>query len=189
MFILLVLAIALIFALARGGRLDRLALLHIRWRGLILTGFLIQVLVFSDFWQGQSELRAITQLAYLLSLSLLLVALAGNLRLPGLALIALGFCFNFTVIALNGGYMPSSAAARAIAGMSPLGPGQVKSNSVGTGPETRLVFLADIFAIPSQFIFPNVFSIGDVLIALGAFYLIQRAMVGPTQSAELRRLP
>lgn len=179
MFILLILGFSLILALLRGGRLDQLAVLPLRWRGVILTGFLIQVLVFSDFWQGQSDLRAVTQFAYVLSLSLLLLALVANLRLPGLPLIMLGFCLNFTVIALNGGYMPSSAAARALVGLSHLEPGQVASNSIGMGPGTRLDFLGDNFAIPRGFVFPNVFSIGDVLIAIGAFYLIQRAMVQP----------
>lgn len=179
MFILLILGVSLVLAMVRGGRLDRLALLQIRWRGVILTGFLIQVLVFSEFWQAQSDLRAITQFAYILSLSLLLAALTANIRLPGLALITVGFCLNFIVIALNGGYMPSSESARTLGGLSHLEPGQITSNSVGIGPNTHLAFLGDIFAIPRGFIFPNVFSIGDVLIAVGAFYLIQRAMVRP----------
>ncbi len=184
MFILVILAISLLLALVRGGRLDNLALLPLRWRGVILTGFLIQVLVFSDFWQGQDELRAATHVAYLLSLSLLLAALLANFRVPGLPLITLGFCLNFTVIALNGGYMPSAAAARELVGLSPLEPGQVASNSIGMGASTHLNFLGDIFAIPRWLIFPNVFSIGDVLIAFGAFYLIQRAMV--RQAAQPR---
>ncbi len=179
MFILLILGVSLILALMRGGKLDRLALLHIRWRGVILTGFLIQVLVFSEFWQAQSDLRATTSLAYILSLSLLLIALAVNIRLPGLALITIGFCLNLLVIALNGGYMPSSDSARALVGLPPLEPGQMTKNSVGIGPDTRLAFLGDVFAIPREFIFPNVFSIGDVLIAVGAFYLIQQALVRP----------
>lgn len=179
MFILLILGASLILALVRGGRLDQLALLQIRWRGVILAGFLVQVLVFSEFWQTQSELRATTPFAYSFSLGLLLAALAVNIRLPGLALITIGFCLNVLVIALNGGYMPSSESARALGGLSHLEPGQTTSNSVGSGPDTRLAFLGDIFAIPRGFLFPNVFSPGDVLIAVGAFYLIQRAMVRP----------
>ncbi len=179
MFILLILGISLLLALVRGGRLDQLALLPIRWRGVILTGFLIQVLTFSEFWQAQSDLRAATPFAYILSLTLLLAALAANIRLPGLALITLGFCLNLLVIALTGGYMPSSESARALAGLSPLEPGQVTSNSVAIDSATRLGFLGDILAIPRGFPFPNVFSIGDVLIAVGAFHLIQRAMIRP----------
>jgi hypothetical protein len=90
--------------------------------------------------------------------------------------IALGFGLNFLVIARNGGYMPASAEARAFAGLTPLAPGQIDNNSIGMGADTHLPFLSDIFAIPSLLPFANVFSIGDVLIALGAGYLIQKAM-------------
>ncbi len=179
MFILLILGASLLLALVRGGRPGRLALLQIRWRGVILAGFLIQVLAFSEFWQAQSDLRATTPFLYLLSLTLLLAALAANIRLPGFALITVGFCLNLLVIALNGGYMPSSESARALAGLAHLEAGQVTSNSVAIGPETRLAFLGDIWAIPRGFLFPNVFSIGDVVIAVGAFYLIQRALLPP----------
>jgi hypothetical protein len=86
------------------------------------------------------------------------------------------------VIALNGGYMPSDNTARLIAGRPPLEPGQTMSNSVGVGPDTRLAFLSDIFAIPNVLLFSNVFSIGDVLIAVGAFLLIQKSMVNPAPS-------
>ncbi len=69
--------------------------------------------------------------------------------------------------------------ARALAGRVPLEPGQTISNSIGLRSEMPLWFLADIFAIPRLFVLANVFSVGDVLIALGSFYLIQRAMVRP----------
>jgi hypothetical protein len=177
MFILVVLAIALVLGVIRGGMIVNLADVNIRWRGLILLGFLIQILIFSDFWQARNEMSALTPLAYLASLGLLLVALAMNYQLPGMRLIASGFCLNFVVIALNGGYMPASTDALTAAGLPPLLPGQVSTNSIGIGPDTRLVFLSDIFAIPQWLIFANVFSIGDVLITVGAVYMIQQVMV------------
>lgn len=178
MILLVVLAAALVLALLRGGKIGNLALLSIRWSPLILIGFLIQVLLFSSFWQGNSELRPLTQTGYLLSLSVLLVALIVNRNLPGVAVMMLGFALNFTVIALNGGYMPASLDALNLAGLSHTQPGQISNNSIAAGPETRLLIFADIFAIPSQLPFHNVFSIGDVLIACGAFILIQTVMVG-----------
>ncbi|MBI5648906.1 MAG: DUF5317 family protein [Chloroflexi bacterium] len=45
------------------------------------------------------------------------------------------------------------------------------------GLDTQLFFLCDIFAIPKGFIFPNVFSIGDILLTIGAVYLTQKTMV------------
>jgi hypothetical protein len=96
-----------------------------------------------------------------------------------MALIALGFALNSLAIVLNGGHMPASPEALALYGLAPLDAGQAYNNSIGATPETRVAFLTDIFAIPSQMMFHNVFSIGDVLIAAGGFYLIQKGMVSP----------
>jgi hypothetical protein len=177
MIILVVLAVSIVIAFARGGRLGNLAHLNLRWRGVILGGFLVQVLIFSSFWQGRIETKALTPWAYILSLSLLLVALVYNYRLPGMPVITLGFFFNVITVALNGGYMPASPTAMQTAGLSVLLPGQVMNNSIGMGPETVLFFLGDVFAIPRGFIFPNVFSVGDVVIAIGAVILTQKALL------------
>jgi hypothetical protein len=116
---------------------------------------------------------------------LLLVALVYNYRLPGISVITLGFFFNFIAIALNGGYMPASPTAMEAAGRAVLLPGQISSNSIGMGPETILFFLSDVFAIPRGFIFPNVFSIGDIMIAIGAVILTQKGLVpSPTQPSQ-----
>lgn len=185
MILLVVLAAALVIAVARGGKIGNLALLSIRWSPLILIGLLIQVLIFSSFWQGNNEMRPLTQLGYLLSLGVLLVALIANRRLPGVAIMTLGFALNLTAIVLNGGYMPASPDALILAGLSHTQPGQISNNSIAAGPETRLLILADIFAIPAQLPFHNVFSIGDMLIALGAFFLIQTVMVGSERQTNV----
>jgi CDP-diglyceride synthetase len=178
-FIFVVLAVAIGIAFARGGKFSRLAQINFRLSALILAGFLIQVLIFSSPWQDDSQTRALTPYAYLLSLFLLLIALSQNQHLKGMRLITLGFALNALVIALNGGYMPTTPEARALAGQPVLAPGAVRNNSIGAGADTRLVFFSDIFAIPKGLPFPNVFSVGDVLIALGAAYLIYKGMRGP----------
>ena len=181
MFIFLILLAAILVALLRGGSLMRFAELEIRWSGLFIAGFLLQVLVFSDFWQTRDILRQFTPLAYLASLALVLVALLVNRHIPGIVLLGLGFLSNSLAIASNGGFMPASPSALTIAGLPLLAPGQTSNNSIGMSPDTRLWFLGDIFAIPRGLPFPNIFSIGDVLIAIGAVYLIQRVMVPPSK--------
>jgi hypothetical protein len=180
MFIFFILLLSILIALVRGGRLGNLADLNLRWRGFIVLGFLIQVVIFSSPWQDIDATRAWTQIAYLLSLCLLTIGLAANYRIPGMTVITLGFFLNFAAIAANGGYMPGSAEAYQAVGFRILSPGQVYNNSVGMGPTTPLAFLGDIFAIPKALPFHNVFSIGDTIIAIGAFYLLQRAMVPQT---------
>lgn len=177
MFIFLILLAAILIALFRGGSLMRFAELEIRWSGVIIAGFLLQVLVFSDFWQTHNTLRPFTPLAYLASLALLLIALLLNRHIPGIVLLGLGFLSNSIAIAANGGFMPASPSALTIAGLPPLAPGQTSNNSIGMGADTQLWFLGDIFAIPRSLPFPNIFSIGDVLIAIGAVYLILKVMI------------
>jgi hypothetical protein len=185
MILLVVLGGSLVIALIRGGKISRFADLNLRWRGIILIGFLIQVLIFSNFWQGRIDTHALTPYIYLVSNGLLFIALVINYRLPGMPFLTLGLCLNLIAILFNGGYMPASPEALALAGHSSFTAGQISNNSIVMGPDTRLFFLGDIFAIPKGFIFPNVFSIGDILIAIGAVYLIQKTMVvsKPTLSA------
>jgi hypothetical protein len=179
MFIFVILILAILVALLRGGKITPLADLNIQWRGLILFGFLIQILIFNDFWQKNLTLQPLSPFLYIASLVLLLIALAKNRAIPGMKIITLGFLLNSLAITLNGGYMPASVDALIASGWSHHEPGQINNNSIAAGPTTLLPFLGDIFAIPKGFIFPNVFSIGDVLIAIGAVYLLQKTMVKP----------
>ncbi|MBI5030030.1 MAG: DUF5317 domain-containing protein [Chloroflexi bacterium] len=177
MIILFAVVVSFIVALLRGGQLTRLADLNFRWRGVIIFGFLLQVLIFSGYWQAQLETKSLTPYIYVASMLILVVALAKNLSIPGMPLLMAGLCLNSIAIISNGGYMPASPEALALAGKSFTLPGQVNNNSMVMGPSTQLFFLCDIFAIPKGFIFPNVFSIGDVLIGLGGVYLIQKVLV------------
>ncbi|RME44855.1 MAG: hypothetical protein D6791_12135, partial [Chloroflexi bacterium] len=52
----------------------------------------------------------------------------------------------------------------------------IHNNSIVATEGTRLRFLTDIFAIPRQVPLANVFSVGDVLIALGGMYFLQRVL-------------
>jgi hypothetical protein len=111
--------------------------------------------------------------------SLLLVAaypvgavfLAANWRVPGIPLAALGAALNLLVIAANGGVMPASAAALQRAGLPADAPGFQSSAAVA---DPRLAFLGDVFALPASWPLSNVFSVGDVLIAVGLAWGVHR---------------
>ena len=179
MFLLVVLVVSIVIALIRGGKITHFADLNLRWRGVILIGFLIQVLIFSNYWQSKPDTKALTQYGYIASNVILLIALVYNYRIPGMPLLTLGLVLNASAIIANGGYMPASPEALALSGLPPLAPGQISNNSIGMDANTQLFFLADIFAIPKGFPRSNVFSIGDTLIAVGAVWLTQKAMVKP----------
>jgi hypothetical protein len=66
--------------------------------------------------------------------------------------------------------MPASPEAVAAAGLPPDPPGFANSAVL---PDPRLAFLGDVFAIPRSWPLANVFSVGDVLIAVGAAAAVQ----------------
>ncbi|MEP6477579.1 MAG: DUF5317 family protein, partial [Actinomycetota bacterium] len=95
--------------------------------------------------------------------------------LSGLWLVGVGAILNLLAIVANAGVMPATAGALATAGV-PSGGGVIANSASVADP--RLRFLGDVFAIPSSVPLANVFSVGDVLIALGVGWTIVRASRG-----------
>ena len=102
-----------------------------------------------------------------------------NRRMPGLWLLGLGLFANLLVISLNGGLMPlmPENAARLLPAGSPVA--LQLGVRVGFGKDillekmdTRFWFLGDVFMLPEAFRYPLAFSIGDILIGVGAFWLL-----------------
>jgi Family of unknown function (DUF5317) len=174
--------VLLLYAIAAGLLLGRLAGGHIRnlshvrfhWWQLALAGLVVQLVLFAD--PVQEQVGAEGPYIYVISTLAVLVALLRNVRLPGLAVLAVGAVLNLLAIVANGGYMPSAPEAwRQITGSAAL-PVSHYSNVVLIGPETRLPFLGDIFVFPPPLPMATPFSIGDALIALGAVVFLVVAM-------------
>ena len=170
MFIIYAVPLGLLAGRLLGGRLDGLALLRFRWPWLALAGLVAQVVLFSGAVDGL--VGSAGPVLYVASTVLVLVAVIANLRIPGLPLVALGALSNLAAILANGGYMPGDPGAYALAGLERDGG---FSNSVVTDtPALRP--LTDIYALPDAVPFANVFSIGDVLIAVGVAVAIAAGM-------------
>ena len=95
----------------------------------------------------------------------------------------LGGAANLVAIVANGGYMPVSPGALAAMGRLPR---EGYSNSrlvdgVVLGP------LTDLFAMPTWVPAANVFSVGDVLIGVGAAIAVVAAMHGRGPRTDRRR--
>jgi hypothetical protein len=105
-----------------------------------------------------------------------------NRHLPGVFWIALGLFANILVISLNGGFMPVSLAAREIAGLPALTARQ--NNVVPMTDTTLLPWLGDILPLPAFVPFANVFSLGDVLIAIGGVIFTQRVLMQPLSGKD-----
>lgn len=172
MFILYAIPIGILAGYLLGGRLGRLADLRLRWIPLALIGLLIQVALFSD-WLGV-DLGDAAPVVYVASNVLVFAMVLRNVRVPGMALAAVGAASNLLAIVANGGYMPADPEAFVSLGLG--GPGYTNSTLV-TDP--ALPFLTDIFAMPAWMPAANVFSIGDVLLGLGVALTIALAMRSP----------
>ena len=179
-FILYAVLAGLVVGLLAGGRLARLGELRIRWLPLALLGLAIQVVLFSDL--GASLAGDLSPAIYVGSTVLVLGVVLVNLRIPGLALVAIGASLNLVAILANGGSMPADPGALASLGK----PIEDVANSVVL-EDPVLPFLTDIFALPAWLPLANVFSIGDVLIGIGVAVAIVAGMRGRPDSPEAAR--
>lgn len=153
-----------------GGRLEGLAALRFRWAWLALAGLAVQIALFSG--RFDVVLEPVAAPLYVGSTAAVLAAVVRNVRVPGVAIIAIGALSNLAAILANGGIMPADAGAYRLAGMVP-GPGITNSALI---PNPALRPLTDIYAIPDAFPLSNVFSVGDVLIGIGLVATIALAM-------------
>jgi hypothetical protein len=178
--VVVVLAMALV-PLAR-GRLSALADLRIRWAGLLLLALAIQLL--PALVPGEANAWRVG--AHIASFPLGLAVVWANRKVPGIWVIGLGAALNVIAIVANGGVMPASVSALREAGLDPSPDVFVNSDVLG---DPELLFLGDVFAVPESWPFSNVFSVGDVLVALGAVYAIHAVCGSRLVPARFRRVP
>lgn len=152
---------------------------QVRWAWLVLFAFIPQFVAFvfpptrdiiPDEW---------VSIVLVGSQALLLIWVAGNLKIPGVWFLGLGLFLNFLVITLNGGLMPirpelvERLIPQAAEGFWVVGERLgVGKDIVLTVEQTRLWFLSDWFLLPDWLHYPMAFSIGDVIVSLGAFWLL-----------------
>lgn len=163
-----------LFGWLRRGSLSQLGNLQVHGLMLAAIAFVLQYLLDllarshfypAQIWGGWVHIASYFFLFYWLYL---------NRHLLGVRILGLGLMLNFLVILLNGGYMPVSGRFL---------PNRVKERLAlyedGTHRllqvDDALPFLGDVFYIPG---FKEVFSIGDVLLAVGLFWIVAEGMMG-----------
>ena len=101
-----------------------------------------------------------------------------NRRLPGMPVLMVGLVLNLLVIAGNGGWMPMSPeTASQLPGGSPpeaaiLGTRAGDKDILLRPEDTKLEFLSDRFLLPKWMGYRAAFSLGDIIVAVGAFWLL-----------------
>ncbi|HEX7471600.1 MAG TPA: DUF5317 family protein [Candidatus Limnocylindrales bacterium] len=184
MFVLYAILVGLIVGSLPGGSVSGLAELRIRWGPVFLGGLLFQVALFSG--PVAERIGDLGPVLYVASTAAVLVAVLRNWRIVGLPIVAVGAAANAAAILANGGFMPAGAGALAALGKAV--PTAYSNSSIVAHP--ALAGWTDIFAVPHPLPFANVFSIGDVLIAVGVATVLIAAMrerdpLPPDSTAEL----
>ncbi|HEY8449442.1 MAG TPA: DUF5317 family protein, partial [Bacillota bacterium] len=135
---------AVAVALARGGRLERLATLPLRYEGLIIVALLLRLLLFFAGRFGVELAPSAVWAVQACSYALLLATAWLNRAAPGMRTLGLGFALNALVILANGGLMPVSEAAATASGQAAAYAALAESGSYLHRPlteATRLAFL------------------------------------------------
>jgi uncharacterized protein DUF5317 len=154
-------------ALLLGGSLRSLAAVQLRAAWLFFVALGLQIVAFPfGFlpWEtGETPAKAL----WLASYACLIVAGVLNRRIRAVSVVAVGLLLNVSAIVANGGRMPVLPAARDDSGHSYV----AEANSVAD-PSPAVGWLVDRWAAPDWVPLANVYSVGDVVIAVGAFLLV-----------------
>ncbi len=172
--------LGVVIGFIRGGTIANLENLDIRYLWLILLSLLIQLLIFPLFAE-QPIVGFATEIFHAVSYVLLGVFIIANFRIPGIPMMGAGMASNFLVIALNGGYMPSSVVSLIKSGEYAVAYNLIREGTYGNvinmKGSTTFEFLGDWLYLPSWFPFSTAFSLGDLLIALGLLFFFGAGMV------------
>ncbi len=157
---------------------------------LVLVGFIPQFIIVYLPFTNRSTRNWAAAASLIVSMILFLAFVWINRQLPGMPLLLAGLLLNLAVMAANGGWMPiSPETASRVLGKDvfqyvALGGRFGQKDILLLAQNMRLGFLADRFLLPSWSPYQVAFSAGDILIAVGAFWLLARA---PAQSYNLKR--
>jgi hypothetical protein len=172
MFLLPVVVIGVLAGFLLGGRLGRLADVRLRSPWLFYLAIAMQMLAFPSLvmpWHAAEGIAtALSVGSYVCLVSVFLL----NVRLRGLAIAGGGMLLNLAAIVTNGGHMPALPSAMRDGGLMFTG---VHNNSIADA-SPNLAWFVDRWAAPSWVPLGNVFSVGDVLIAIGVVVTLAAAM-------------
>ena len=158
--------IGVVVALPFGGKVRSLATMRLRWLWLAYVALAFQIAAFPGSSLPWHTPDGVAVGLWIASDLVLVAVVARNVRLPGVAAVAAGLLSNLAAVVANGGHMPVLPRALAAAGLHY----EVSMNSEAMA-HPALPWLVDRWAAPHWIPLANIFSVGDVAIAVGGFLL------------------
>ncbi len=172
--------LSLIIGKIRGGKIQNLNQLHIKAWYLFIISILIKTLSLLIISRFDNKLSSFVidyfKYIHVFIYLLLIIGLTVNWKTLSLRMILVGTILNFLPILFNKGTMPVSLDALKYAGQYNqivlLEKNRIITHSL-FNKSTKLKYLGDLIPISKPYVFPKIISIGDLIIALGVFILIQ----------------
>ena len=170
----------LLITLLRAKLTDRqLRPIQLKHSWLVFAAVLPQVIVFQISTVGRQIPDTLASIILISSQAMLLVFAALNITRPGIWVFGTGLAANFVAIISNGGWMPigpdtGRQILPSLPDHAPLA-GQrlgLTKDWIIESSEIKFPWLADRFTLPDWISYKVAFSIGDVLIAIGAVLLL-----------------
>lgn len=164
----------------RGGQFKRLGYQSLQFPFILLLSFIILLGASILISLGYQWVITYRMYLYILAYCLLFLVLFLNLHAKAVWLILIGAICNFAAIALNNGSMPIDFGLLQKMGFTNL------LNSINIGALPNYISISEAysftqhlgkrFTTPSLYPIKQIFSIGDIFIALGLLFYIQKVM-------------
>lgn len=186
MLYIIVIITSIIIGLLRGGELEKIFNISIKGVSIFAIALFLRLGVWALDLIGISVVSIYSPYLIIISYFLLIYVSIRNLKLPGFKYIILGLLLNTFVIVLNGGSMPVLVKKEIIENINPASFLKAKSRVVHSlmNNNTLFAFLGDVITMPKPFPDTSLISVGDILILVGLFVLIQKTMMKEDNPAQ-----
>ncbi len=186
MLYIIVIITSIIIGLLRGGELEKIFNISIKGVLIFAIALFLRLGVWALDLIGISVVSIYSPYLIIISYFLLIYVSIRNLKLPGFKYIILGLLLNTFVIVLNGGSMPVLVKKEIIENINPASFLKAKSRVVHSlmNNNTLFAFLGDVITMPKPFPDTSLISVGDILILVGLFVLIQKTMMKEDNPAQ-----
>ena len=177
--------ISIIIGFLRGGKLRRFKFVNYKTIWVLILGMLIQyILIFLNRIDEVSSINKIllyTKPLLIFSYILILIGIVANIKFKSLWVALIGFMMNFLVIITNGWKKPILLKGIELTNTPGLKEIIEMGNSeiyVPIGKNTKHPMLGDIIVFSNPYPISRIISLGDLVISLGIFTMIQEIMLG-----------
>ncbi len=174
------LILSVVIGWIRGGTLRRFGGISLKTMWIFVLAFILQILLVLLGVNGTSIILNYIRPIYIVSYLLLFIGIVLNIKYRELIVILIGGLLNLFVFISNSGKIPVTVEGLRLAGLDNI------ANFVQAGKMSLYIplsegvkygFLGQIITIGQPYPYPQVLSIGDVIIALGLFVFIQGVML------------